>query len=47
MFYKCRLNFRQTGMIFGENAIGLANLDGMKGSLERVCARLTNYECWG
>lgn len=27
MFYKCRLNFRQTGPIFGENAMGTSNLD--------------------
>jgi len=27
MFYKCRLNFRQTGMIFGENGMKITNLE--------------------
>ena len=31
MFYKCRLNFRQTGPIFGENAMEISNLDGETG----------------
>jgi hypothetical protein len=30
MFYKCRLNFRQTGMIFGENAMKVTNLEGLQ-----------------
>jgi hypothetical protein len=31
MFYKCRLNFRQTGLIFGENATEIADLGGETG----------------
>jgi hypothetical protein len=31
MFYKCRLNFRQTGMIFGQNAMKITNLEGEPG----------------
>jgi hypothetical protein len=30
MFYKCRLNFRQTGMIFGGNAMKVTNLEGLQ-----------------
>jgi len=45
MFYKCRLNFRQTGLIFGENAIEIA-IQMMKRA-QKVLSRLTDYEGWG
>jgi len=46
MFYKCRLNFRQTGLILGENAVEIANLDG-ETVLQMVLSRLTDYKGWG
>jgi hypothetical protein len=45
MFYKCRLNFRQTGMIFGENAMKITNLE-VERLFRRVRPRLTDYEGW-
>jgi len=36
MFYKCRLNFRQTGMIFGENAMKATNLEGLQDGGSRL-----------
>jgi hypothetical protein len=36
MFYKCRLNFRQTGMIFGENAMKITNLEGLQDGSSRL-----------
>jgi hypothetical protein len=36
MFYKCRLNFRQTGISFGENAMKVTNLAGLQDGGSRV-----------
>ena len=36
MFYKCRLKFRQTGMIFGENAMKVTNLEGLQNGGSRL-----------
>jgi hypothetical protein len=36
MFYKCRLSFRQTGMIFWENAMKVTNLEGLQDGGSRL-----------
>ena len=36
MFYKCRLDLRQTGMIFGENAMKVTNLKGLQDGGSRL-----------
>jgi hypothetical protein len=36
MFHKCRLNFRQTGIIFGENAMKVTTLEGLQDSGSRL-----------
>jgi hypothetical protein len=36
MFYKCRLNFRQTAMIFWENAMKVTNLEGLQDGGSRL-----------
>jgi hypothetical protein len=36
MFYKCRLSFSQTGMIFGENAMKVTNLEGLQDGGSRL-----------
>jgi len=36
MFYKRRLNFRQTGMIFGENAMKVTNSEDLQDGGSRL-----------
>jgi hypothetical protein len=36
MFYKCRLNFRQTGMIFGGNPMKVSNLERLQDGGRRL-----------
>jgi hypothetical protein len=46
MFYKCRLDLRQTGMIFEENTLVYAILRCTRPLRETVHPRLTNYSSW-
>src|SRR5258708_10999915 len=41
MFYKCRLDFRQTGMIFKENKLGPCCFTVFRSRRKRVHPRLT------
>ena len=47
MFYKCRLDFRQTGMIFEENTLIRAILRCTRSYRKTVHPRLTNYSMLG